>query len=299
MSLTPRYENWLFHHAAWLGVWLVVIEGILLFRGYLAIPITPARPGNNSSSLAWREAGAPLFCDWSVFQKCDTVAGAGAGSLTLKRFRLAGTFFVYEEGTQETRKAVLDDLKDRTQRIVSESEDLGGIIVARILRDSVTLRTGDGQEEELVLGFSSGAPGTAGGQGAQSGANGGAPGDRFGARQVGERSWIVSRKSLLDYYQELRDEPQRLVNVFDSLKPLYDDRRRITGYKLGVEGEADFFAATGLKEGDVVRKVNSAPMTNRRQAERFIADFVNNRASAFVLEVERDGVNQKMVYQTR
>jgi len=299
MSLTPRYENWLFR-CTWLAVWLVVLEGFLLLHSYLAMPRVPSSEHNNPVVNAWRDAGSLLARDWSVFQKCDT-AGVGSSSLTLKRFRLVGTFFVYEQGSQDTRKAVLDDLKDKTQRIVSESEDLGGVTVAKILRDSVTLRSSDGQEEELLLGFSGAENAATASQSGQIIGDGKSTSNKLGARQVGESSWIVSRKVLLDYYQELRDEPQRLVNVFDSLKPLYDtsDKHRITGYKLGIEGESDFFAAAGLKEGDVVRKVNDAPMTNRQQAERFIGDFVNDKANAFVLEVERDGVTQKLVYQTR
>ena len=80
---------------------------------------------------------------------------------------------------------------------------------------------------------------------------------------------------------------------------MYSDDGAITGYQLGVEGEADFFGSVGLKAGDVVRKVNSMPMTSRRRAEYFIGEFVENRGSAFVLDVERDGTPQKLIYEIR
>ncbi len=118
----------------------------------------------------------------------------------------------------------------------------------------------------------------------------------FGGRQVSENRWVFSRQKLLEYYGQLRDEPERLVKVFDSLKPVYTDDRKISGYRLKAEGERAFFDAVGLREGDVIRSVNSIKMTNRRRAEMMIRDFVENRSSAFVFEVERDGKPQRQIY---
>jgi type II secretory pathway component PulC len=280
---------------AWVGVALVVLQACLLLFFFLRLP-REIQDRDTPSPLTWRQpaAAAQSSSSWSVFQKLGS-ARAGISD-PAKRFRLAGTFFVYQEGSADTRKAVLDDLRDKVQRIVKENDDLGGLSVIRILRDSVLLRSSDGQEEELVLGFSA----TAGaGQGTAGQPAGGQPSNRFGGSQVGDKSWIFSRSALLDYYQELKDEPQRLVAVFDSLKPQYNDKRRIIGYRLGIEGEREFFDATGLKEGDTVLKVNETPMTSQRQAERFISDFVNGKANAFVLDVDRGGTPQKLIYQTK
>ena len=98
----------------------------------------------------------------------------------------------------------------------------------------------------------------------------------------------MKRQAVLDYYQELLDEPERMVTVFDSMKPLYDDRRKITGYVLDVEGEGNFFKAVGLRPGDVVHKVNSVPMTSRRWSDYFINEFSQNRLNVVVMDVERD-----------
>jgi hypothetical protein len=40
-------------------------------------------------------------------------------------------------------------------------------------------------------------------------------------------------------------------------------------------------------------------MTNRRRAEFFIDEFLKNRMSAIVLDVERDGKVQKQIYQVK
>ena len=70
-------------------------------------------------------------------------------------------------------------------------------------------------------------------------------------------------------------------------------------YVLDVEGEADFFRAVGLVQGDVVRRVNSMEMTNRNRAEYFIREFVVDRVNAFVIDIERDGEPTRLMYHVR
>ena len=122
---------------------------------------------------------------------------------------------------------------------------------------------------------------------------------KFGGKKLGKNSWVFQREPLVAYYQELMNDPSRLVKVFDSMKPARGDNGKITGYRLSVEGEADFFEAAGLKDGDVVKEVNSVPMTNRRLAEYFIGEFARGRANGFVLGVERGQKTEKQVYQVR
>ena len=90
-----------------------------------------------------------------------------------------------------------------------------------------------------------------------------------------------------------------MLQVFDSLKPIYDSNDKITGYRVGIEGEQDFFDAVGFRENDVVRKVNSLDMTNRNRAEFFIRQFAQEKLSAIVIDVERDGEPRRLVYQVR
>ena len=224
------------------------------------------------------------------------------GSLA-KRFRLAGTFFEFDShGASDGRKAILVDIQKKTEHIVGENDEIEVVQVVKIFRDRVVLRDGI-YEEELWLSFSqpgrtTSASGTSGGDTGMPGlVNDNAVG--FGGKRVGEYSWIFSRQTLLDYYQELMDEPERLVAVFDSLKPIYDDGGKITGYQLGIEGEQEFFEATGLKEGDIIRSVNQLRMTNRRRAEFFIKQFVQNRANIFKLDIERANTKIKLDYRVR
>jgi type II secretory pathway component PulC len=108
---------------------------------------------------------------------------------------------------------------------------------------------------------------------------------------------VFKREALMDYARSVADDSVRMAQLFDSLKPIYDDRRRIRGYELEAQGESDFFREIGLKESDQVQKVNGMAMSNRRRAEYFISEFTNNRMNVFVLDIERDGQPQKLIYQ--
>ncbi|MCX7591864.1 MAG: hypothetical protein N2255_09580 [Kiritimatiellae bacterium] len=257
----------------------------------------PADVPVKSPPLAWPEMQPPSN-NWSVFHARTPQTAPSEGALSA-RFRLVGTYFESSDAGSDVRRAVLDDLQHGTQRIVSENDLLDDVLVVRIYRDHVVLRK-EQREEELWLGFASGSQASASGIGeAGTTAEEEIMTDRFGGRRVAENQWIFRRDRLLEYYKQLMDEPRRLLAVFDSMKPVYDENRKITGYQLEMVGEKDFYEAVGLRNGDIVRKVNSLPMTNRRRAEYFISEFVNDRANAFVLEVERDGQIQKLIYQIR
>ena len=288
-----RYEDRLIH-LVWISP-LLLLAG-LAWLGPAARPLLQAEPvpaGPRSvPRVTWPEAPDLSAMDWSRLRGRSGAVPAGRGSLAA-RFRLAGTFFAFGGGSGESRKAVLDDLETGSQRIVGEGDAFEDVSIVSIYRNRIVLRSGQGQEE-LWLGFARGESGNAAGEdGARSAAA------AFGGRQVGEQSWVFQRDDLLDYYSELMDEPERLVTVFDSLEPLYQEDGSISGYRLNVKGEREFFEAAGMQPGDVVRKVNSMAMTSRRRAEYFIREFVADRANAFVLEIERNGEPQKLVYQVR
>lgn len=222
-----------------------------------------------------------------------TTAPAGTG-----RYRLAGTFAVQTDNGNRRQKAILDDTVTGEQRLVGEGDPIADGSVISIGLDRVTLQTASGLKE-LVLEFA-GAPATvASTETNRADGSASVTSNRFGCIQIAEGRWQFSRQPLLDYYQELLDEPDRMVAIFDTMKPVRDERNRITGYVVGVEGEKSFFEAVGLHEGDIVRQVNSVDMTSRRRAEFFIDEFLKNRMSAVVLEVEREGKRQKQVYQMK
>ena len=239
----------------------------------------------------------PESLDWSVFQNEQAPTPVARGALS-RRFRLAGTFFAYGSEAGDTRRAVLHDLQSSVQMIIGEGESMGDVEVVHISSDRVILRRGL-EEAELWLGFSrsDSERSTGDPMAEETGKSGDA--SAFGGRKTGEHSWVFSRDALQEYYQEVLDDPERLVRIFDSMKAVRGSDRRISGYRLDILGEGDFYRAAGMQQGDVVRKVNGMKMTSRRRAEFFIGEFARNRANVFEMEVERNGQTLNLTYQIR
>lgn len=236
---------------------------------------------------------------WAVFSGSKASPG-GAGALILsERFRMAGSFAIESEAGLRLQKAILDDTLKNEQRVVGEGDIIGDIVVEDIRYDRMSLRSPSGVRVLVMEFVSSPISPEAQGTNNLSSSSDKSISNRFGCVKVQDDRWQFGRQQMLDYYQELLDEPDRMVALFDTMKPVRDDRNRITGYVVGVEGERDFFDAVGLREGDIVRQVNSVAMTNRRRAEFFIDEFLKSRMSAIVLEVERDGKIQKQIYQVK
>jgi type II secretory pathway component PulC len=276
----------------------------LLWRGW-ALPVPAPERSSPAETPVFPVPADTDGVDWTVFRgrAVETKADSGLAS----RFRLAGTFMAFGEAAGDTpgdaRKAILDVLSARTQAIVSEGDTVDGALVVRIFQEGIVLREGE-REAQLWLSFARRGGAAAASGAAETGEAEGAaaaesPVNAYGGRQVGPNRWVFQRETLETYYQELMEDPERLLQVFDSLKPIYDEGQKITGYHLGIEGEGEFFNAVGLNEGDVVRRVNSLDMTSRRRAEYFIREFAANRANAFVLDIERGGKPEKLIYQVR
>jgi len=263
-------------------------------RTWVHLPRISSDPGTST-------LGIPSFspipeADWRSLQsRPGKQLERGPIRAASDRYRLAGTFFIEGAGDLQ-RKAILDSIVKREQIIVSEGDTLDDLTVAKIYYDHVTLQGPSGSFDIWVEFASKGGailPGTT--NALMPAVSGGT--NKFGCVKTQENRWKFSRKPLLDYYQELLDEPDRMVAVFDTMKPVRDEGNKITGYVVGIEGEREFFDAVGLRQGDIVRAVNSLPMTNRRRAEAFIDQFLKDQMNAVVLEVERGGQATKQIYQ--
>lgn len=263
----------------------------------------PGLPKNQAQAMAlpvWSQIDAhALSFDGNTFKKqAGEQIAANLGPLA-RRFRLAGTFFA-ASSYQQSRKAIIDDIQKKTQYLVAEGDNLDqNILVVTIFRDRIILRDGN-NDEQLWLSFAGGdKPATSANRPEADVTQGQADATlgRFGKR-TGARRWVLERSAVLKYYQELLNNPDRLAKVFESLKPVYQTGK-IAGYTLDVEGEGDVFRAFGLKQGDIIRQVNSMPMISQTRAEYFINEFVKNRVNGFVLDIEREAKPEKMIYLVR
>ncbi len=276
----------------------------LAWQQWRNFPKLPSSSGHASLTNRAADLAAELAVEtvtgdvWGVMR----VIGGAGGLAGDGRFRLAGTFSLEDSNGVIQRRAVLDDLTQKLQHVVSVGSVIGeDVRVDEIRADMVVVRIAD-RSVEIRLEFS----GLASSSEASSGDSNstaaitlvGISTNRFGV-MVADNRWVMLRKPLMDYYQELLDQPQRLQKVYDSLKPIYNEEKRITGYSVGIEGEKGFFDAIGLKAGDVVKKANSMNMNNRRRADYLIREFANDKLSAVVLDIQRNGQSAKLIYEVR
>ena len=115
----------------------------------------------------------------------------------------------------------------------------------------------------------------------------------------GQGKWEVSRREVLDYYELLLEEPEQLLALFESFRPLYDHDRQIRAYQVRVPGDDSFLRRAGFGDRDVVVSVNAMAMKSRQRAESLIRDFVENRTNRFVFIVQRDGATLTHEYHVR
>jgi type II secretory pathway component PulC len=294
----------------WTFVTLTVLVALWFGYAHWRLPSDtprPAGPEDTATLYDWPAPAAFEAGDWTVVQRRGAAAPTQMGPLG-QRFRLAGTFFAYPgEGETRggTRHAILDDLRERKQHLLQEGDDVDTVRVVSIFRDRIVLR-GQAGEEELWLSFTGKT----------------SPGDRpadeeraetplrfedmpaletsrFGKR-IGENRWVLQREELLRYFDELQEDPERLTAIFMAMEPDYDEEEdRVAGYRLGMLGEDVLYEAAGFQDGDIVRMVNSMPMTSPARAEYFISEFLNERISAVVFDIERNGAEQKLIHLIR
>ncbi len=276
-----------------IGAWFALL--------FMTAPELPGGAGVEPVAWEWTKPDADrIVLDGSVFRKEQGAHTETSAGPLAKRFRLAGTFLA-DGVNQRARLAVIDVVASGVQQLVSEGETLDEtVLVKAVFRDRVVLSEGR-EEEDIWLNFAGIKKGGAGDHAYVEGSANGLGADgvlgRFG-RRVGDKRWVLNRQAVLDYYSELLDDTERLANVFDSMKPIYEGDK-IQGYVLDVHGEGEVFAAFGLGQGDIVRNVNSMPMTSRLRAEYFIREFVADRANAFVMDVERNGKLERLIYMVR
>ena len=288
----------------WTARALWALAALLAFRlaggAFGPRPAEPAAAADGAAApvpFRWPEIAARL---WNLFRSGEPVAPAAAVGALSARYRLAGVFLILTDPGQagaEDRCAILDDLQAHQQVLAAEGENLGPVRVAGVFNDRVVLS--DGAREETIYLAAGTLPGREPG-GAPAPAPEEAPkileSNRFGHR-VGETRWEISRQAVLDYYQEMMDNPERAAALFLAMEPDRDEAGKVAGYRLNTDaGEKEFYTQVGLRHGDVVRRVNSMRMTSQRRAEYFIGEFVQNRLGAVVIDIEREGQSQKLIY---
>lgn len=271
-----------------------------LFRTASLVPVSSGPEMSTRIDLPARET-IPENA-WDVFDFTgDQPVGAKSD-----RYRLAGTFFIMgvdESASERQRLAIIDDIASNQQHMVREGQTFQDHEIVRIFQDRLIMRR-DAVEVELTLSFQEVLEGSKPSAPSETQKTDSVLGqevlesNRFGKR-IGEKRWVIDKRAIVGYYQELLDNPERIAAVYMSMKPAYDSEGSVGGYTLQKEGEKEFFDAVGLLEGDTIRKVNSMRMTSQKRAEYFIGEFMKERLGAVVLDIEREGKPEKLIYLFR
>ena len=231
----------------------------------------------------------------SVIRRQD--AGPGIDELIRSRYRLAG--ITLNRFSPDRSLAIIEERETGRQRRLRPGDDLDETCRLSVVRtNSVLLATARGMvalfPERAVITSQTVSSFSPDGAGDLSGAMA-----KFGATRVDTNTWAFSRARVMDYYNELLARPERLVEVFDSLAPVYNDKAKIEGYRVDIQAERDFFQAIGFQQGDIVRSVNGIDMTNRRRAENLIRRYAADDLDFIVIELDRDGKRQKQYYNSK
>lgn len=273
---------------------LLMAIGLLPSRRWVPSDVPGLRDPAVPSPFRWPPVEASR---WGMFRSGEAAPVRAPVGTLASRYRLAGVFLMLSDTGRsggEDRCAILDDLQSKEQILAAENEQFGSVRVVRVEPDRVILSAGGGQETIFLSAGTLAEPDAP--RAATEPAQTILESNRFGNR-VGEYRWEFSRDAVLEYYQEMMDNPERLAALFMAMGPDRDETGKVAGYRLDMDvGEREFYSQMGFQQGDIVRRVNSMRMTSQRRAEYFIGEFVQGRLGAVVIDIERDGQSKKLVY---
>lgn len=288
-----------FGFAAILAAFILAVLFADLFRQWRRMPKPAALP---PCEAVFDPAApeAPLFSlsDASLVRPAGGIDAAAAREAFFtqieKRFRLAG--FRISKRTPSSSSAIVEDMETHDQWMRKKGDRLSSdILVSGVHTNFLLLETPYGQYR-LFQSARERKGSTARPSDGQARAQSFAAGaiSRLEGRETSPGTWQFSRADVMDYFNEVKDRPERFEALFDTLAPIWytdeeDGRRKIEGYRVEICGEEDFFRAVGFKEGDIVREVNGIQMTNRYAAEELIRRFVNDDLSFAHIKMERNG----------
>ena len=291
-----------------LGAALLISVASILFvlanqRAFVDIPAPPSLPDFGSVTNGVGEGRpAPLFREsFAAIFAPDPTAKAvpkeKPSNGVAEKFRLVT---VSLSANENYSMAFIENKTAKTQKCYHPGDDLeDGYTVSEITDKGAVINTPRGPflltfGTALLLGEANSTASNADGVGDPTTVL-----HKFGGRRSGTNEWHFSRSAVMDYYEELKTRPERLVTVFDTMAPVYGPGERIEGYKVDIKGEAEFFKAIGFNQGDIVREVNGIPMTNRRAAENLIRRYADDDLDFIVIKMERDGKPVQQVYHSK
>lgn len=296
--------------ALWALAALLALRLFGILRGADAPgPALAAAPAAEGEPFRWPALDAGI---WSLFRSGESSAPKSAPGALAARYRLAGVFLSLPDMDQPgpgagERCAILDDVQAKQQYLALEKEWLKDapvpVQVAAIADDHVVLFDGEREETiQLAAGTASASEtGPDKSAAAASAKRQVLESNRFGDR-IEENRWEINRQAVLEYSQEVLNSPVRTAAMFLSMDPERGPDGKVFGHRLNMdfkdldEKDKDFYKQVGLQNGDVLRRVNSVHMTNQKRAEYLIGQFAQGKLNTIVIDVDRGGQPQKLIY---
>jgi hypothetical protein len=237
----------------------------------LTAPMVRRDPGQSCAVLADQSTGTQKMC--KVAEEGKTIADLRAGADALQ----------ISPGDLPT---LVEDLGNNLARVAGITKE--GVVIANAKGDEATIPyeapdTGAAIAEAIASG---GSPGTGGGPVSVK--------DMFDrTRPVGRDTWEIGREHQLDLqknYAKYIDEV--------TLRPFHDRRtRRLQGIQIRKKVASPMFAKFGLRERDIIVKVNGRPVTSSGQLTSIIE--ANKNTPKVEVEILRNGRAMTMTYLLR
>jgi hypothetical protein len=222
-------------------------------------------------------------------------------------YRLAGTYQTYRVNDEtsdpepETSLALVDDLEKGSQEMVREGDELGVFRISAIRLNEIDLSH---QEQTWTLTLPGRLTRSITGSTEEQGET---RITRFSdlpaleqtpfGRRVAENQWVIDRQAVKKYAGAIVGSPLRATQLYRSFRQVAGDEGRTeAGFEIQMKGEKNFFAHMGMRDDDIILKVNSMKMKNQARAEYLVSEFMQDRMGMVVLDVERNGEVQKLIY---
>jgi general secretion pathway protein C len=243
-------------------------------------PLPPAAAASETPPAA----PAPL-ADYALIAERDVFnpgEGPGAGAETGGTLRLWGVAFSGAEA-----RAVIEDTATRRQELYRVGDTIDGTRVASIGWDRVTL-DGPGGERTLELSTGAAAPEPDGAPAAAAAAPAPVP---TRIRQTGENAFVVDRR-------ELEGATAGMSGLLTQLRAVAEVRDgRPAGFRLFQIRDGSLFARLGLRDGDVVQRVNGSAVADPAALLGFLDRLGHEPRVA--LDIVRGDQPRTLVYELR
>jgi general secretion pathway protein C len=276
MPLLPRYELALEVFLLVLAACLAAVGVSSAVRLALDDEVPPPAP------IAAPAAPAPSGLeDYAVIAARDVFnPGAGSGDAGGGRLRLWGVGLFGGEA-----RAVIEDVAARRQDLYRVGDEVGGVRIAAIDWDRVTVTRG-GVEETIAL---SPTPATAIADAEPAPAP--APADTPPIQRTSANAFVVDRRELAGTF----DDMSGLLTQLRAVAEVQDGRP--VGFRLFRIRDDSIFTRLGLLNGDVVQRVNGNTVGDPAALLAFVQRLRSEPRVA--VDIVRGGEARTLVYDLR